>query len=146
MLSEKLKENTKTAHLELEKLLVQNIKSIRTVEDYLEILVYFYRFYAPLEKEIYFRLRKDLTDLAKRRKTEWIIEDLKNFHSSHSTLPPDSNIPVIKNNLQAMGAMYVMEGSTLGGQLICKMISKKLEISSGKGFTFFSGYGEDTGH
>ena len=39
MLSEKLKENTKVVHIELERILVHKIKSIRTIDDYLEILV-----------------------------------------------------------------------------------------------------------
>jgi heme oxygenase len=144
MLSEKLKENTKTAHQELEKLLVKIIKSIHTTDEYLEILANFYQFYAPLEREILFRLGNELDDIAQRRKTEWIIEDLKYFHSSQHTVPPYQNIPIINDNLQALGALYVIEGSTLGGQFICKMISQKLEIPSSGGFSFFLAYGEDT--
>lgn len=144
MLSEKLKENTKTAHQELEKILVQIIKSIHTTDEYLEILVNFYQFFTPLERAILFRLGNDLDDIAKRRKTEWIIEDLKYFHSSQPPVPLYHNIPIINDNLQAIGALYVIEGSTLGGQFICKMISQKLEISSSQGFRFFSAYGEDT--
>lgn len=145
MLSEKLKENTKTAHIELEKVLVQKIKSIRTTNDYLEILVYFHRFFTPLEKAISSQLEKALPDVAQRRKSEWIMEDIQYFDPAHPPISTYPTTPQIDSHSKAIGALYVIEGSTLGGQVICKMISQKLGISTKKGLSFFSGYGEKTG-
>lgn len=144
MLSEKLKETTKTAHIELEKVLVQKIKSIRATEDYLEILVYFYQFYAPLEKAIFSQLGTNLPDAAQRRKSEWIVEDIYCLKPSHPPFPTYPDTPQIDSHAQAIGALYVIEGSTLGGQVICKMISQRLGISTKAGFRFFTGYGENT--
>ena len=144
MLSEKLKENTKIAHIELEKVLVQKIKSIDTTNDYLEILIYFYRFFAPLEKTVISQLEDSLTDVAQRRKMEWILEDVNYFSASRPKISVYPHTPEISNPLQAIGALYVIEGSTLGGQVICKMVSQRLGIDPENGFSFFSGYGERT--
>lgn len=144
MLSEKLKENTKAAHIELEKVLVQKIKSIRAIDDYLEILVYFYRFFAPLEKAIFPQLKEALPDAAQRRKSEWIMEDIHFFKPAYQPIYTSSSTPQITSLPQAIGALYVIEGSSLGGQVICKMVAQKLDISQAEGFKFFSGYGEGT--
>lgn len=55
-----------------------------------------------------------------------------------------SELPAIDNYLKAIGTLYVIEGSTLGGQIICNMISRQWEIIPEGGFDFFSGYGKDT--
>lgn len=44
-----------------------------------------------------------------------------------------------------LGAMYVMEGSTLGGQLIARHVETALRFSEGRGTAFFRGYGNRTG-
>lgn len=144
MLAEKLKENTKIAHIELEKVIVQKIKSIRSIDDYLEILVYFYQFFAPLEKAILPQLKEGFPDVAQRRKAEWILKDIQFFKPAFRPSYTTSFTPEITSLSQAIGALYVMEGSTLGGQVICKMVAQKLDVSQAEGFKFFSGYGEET--
>ena len=44
-----------------------------------------------------------------------------------------------------LGAMYVMEGSTLGGQYIAKHLEKTFQFTTGEGNAYFRGYGEHTG-
>jgi heme oxygenase len=44
-----------------------------------------------------------------------------------------------------LGAMYVMEGSTLGGQLIARHVEKVLGFKSGCGDAYFLGHGDQTG-
>lgn len=53
-----------------------------------------------------------------------------------------SQIPYIHDHGSAFGALYVLEGSTLGGLIIKKMISEKL--GSEEGMSFFEGYGKKT--
>lgn len=43
-----------------------------------------------------------------------------------------------------LGAMYVMEGSTLGGQYIARHVERVLHLNNGKGSSYFRGYGERT--
>ena len=69
------------------------------------------------------------------------MEDLLVLQVSNPEICQENQLPVIDSPFRALGALYVMEGSTLGGVYIVKMIQKKL---SGKEniFHFFSGYGD----
>ena len=40
------------------------------------------------------------------------------------------------------GCMYVLEGATLGGQIIRRLLKEKLSITSANGGAFFSAYGD----
>ena len=44
-----------------------------------------------------------------------------------------------------LGRMYVMEGSTLGGQLLARHVEEHLGLTPGHGNSYFRGYGEHTG-
>jgi heme oxygenase len=55
------------------------------------------------------------------------------------TLPEMNNLP----NL--FGTMYVMEGSTLGGQLIARHVEEAFHLSEGQGNSYFRGHGSQTG-
>jgi len=51
----------------------------------------------------------------------------------------------VRTNLPAaMGAMYVTEGATLGGQFLVKRIEANLGMTNGYGYSFFAGYREQT--
>jgi len=52
-------------------------------------------------------------------------------------------LPVIEIHLQSLGALYVMEGSTLGDKIIYKMIIQQLKTEV-MAFTFFMGYGDQS--
>lgn len=43
-----------------------------------------------------------------------------------------------------LGAMYVLEGSTLGGQYIAHHVEAALDLRPGEGDRFFRGYGQET--
>ena len=55
------------------------------------------------------------------------------------TLPEMNDLPSL------FGAMYVMEGSTLGGQLIARHVETALHLSDGQGSLYFRGHGSQTG-
>lgn len=44
-----------------------------------------------------------------------------------------------------LGRMYVMEGSTLGGQLLARHLEEHFGFAEGVGDSYFRGYGEATG-
>ncbi|WP_128915289.1 biliverdin-producing heme oxygenase [Granulicella sibirica] len=46
---------------------------------------------------------------------------------------------------ELLGAMYVMEGSRLGGQMIARHVEGLLGFSSGEGGAYFRGFGDRTG-
>jgi heme oxygenase (biliverdin-IX-beta and delta-forming) len=59
--------------------------------------------------------------------------------TSRPTLPELSDLPAL------FGAMYVMEGSTLGGQFIARHVETALHLSEGQGNAYFRGSGNQTG-
>jgi heme oxygenase len=54
-------------------------------------------------------------------------------------------LPGINDLTSLLGAMYVMEGSTLGGQLIARTIEKTLALNQGQGNAYFRGHMDRTG-
>lgn len=53
-------------------------------------------------------------------------------------------MPSVATPLQALGALYVMEGSALGGRVIARMLRKSGQLPENV-FNFFDGYQENTG-
>lgn len=98
-----------------------------------------------LEKEIFPVVEPFVQDVDERKKSEHIKNDLKNigFERTPRTflfLNSEENSPAF-----AMGIMYVVEGSTLGGRFILKNVSEKLNLDETNGASYFSGYGNKTG-
>lgn len=52
-------------------------------------------------------------------------------------------VTIIEIHLQSLGALYVMEGSTIGDKIISKMIEQQLKTEF-MAFTFFMGYGDQS--
>jgi len=139
-----LKNKTEVSHQQLEKVLINKLKAISSPTDYTEILQSFYSYINPLESSINKYVDESIVeDYHKRRKSEALKSDLSYFNST----PEAQNaveIPEIKDTYEAIGALYVLEGSTLGGQIISKMISQKLQLTNFEGLSFFRSYGEET--
>jgi heme oxygenase len=143
MLSDDLKEQTKTNHQLLEKKLVAKMRAIRSTAGYGNLLSVFYSYFGGLELLIDKHLNTEyLPDYGHRRKASALITDLAFLGTPLPALAGQNALPVIENHLQAMGALYVIEGSTLGGKIIAAMIGKQLGIT--KGLSFFESYGENT--
>ena len=140
-LSTLIKKATKKEHQYLEKKVVQRLKAIDTKEDYAELLRYFYNYFNRLEEvAIPFINEKVWPGYRQRRSSEFLKKDIMQLREIPYQLT-DVRVPRINNTLEALGALYVMEGSIMGGVIIVKMLAKK-RIT--RGISFFSGYGEDT--
>jgi len=142
MINEQLKDSTQASHQALEKKMVSIIKKIRTREDYVNFLKLMYGYYSALERRVQEYVSE--MEIGKRRKAERLLEDISYFES---TATPEfcKELPPINSHAEALGAMYVMEGSTMGGKSIAKMIEGQAGINGPSGFSFFNGYGEETG-
>lgn len=142
MLSTQIKEDTKDAHLQLEKIVVTHLKMVRSETDYAHLLRYFYAYFTTLEQAIApFITESILADFSTRRKADRLADDIMALGDSIENLPV-VKMPEINSGADAMGALYVMEGSVMGGSIIIGMLQK---YGITKGFEFFSGYGPDTG-
>lgn len=119
-------------------------------ENYRQLVSKFYGYYAPLEvllltlpwwDEIGF-------DYVERHKTPSLELDLIALGYTPETLaqiPRCQTLPEIVTISQALGCLYVIEGATLGGQIITKHLQANLEVTAKTGGSFFNGYGTQTG-
>lgn len=146
MLADKLKTATEINHQQLEKQLVLRMKSIRNIPEYVNLLQLFYTYFGGLEEEInHYIDSSHLPDHATRRKTEALATDITALGGTTQAKATGEDLPPLHNALQAFGALYVIEGSTLGGQIISNMMARQLELPDGAGLSFFRGYGEASG-
>jgi heme oxygenase (biliverdin-IX-beta and delta-forming) len=119
-------------------------------EDYRQFVTRFLGYYAPLEtrllalpwwQEIGF-------DYTERYKTPRLVRDMLALGVTADTLatfPRCEDLPQIETIPQAMGCLYVIEGATLGGQLVTRHLQANLGLTPLSGTAFFNGYGEHTG-
>lgn len=144
-LSVEIKEQTQAAHQSLEKQVVGIIKSIQSLSDYANLLRLFHAYFGGVELLVDKVLDKNLMpDYAERRKTELLKNDLQILNYHANDLLAESDLPRISDHFEALGAMYVMEGSTLGGVHISRMIREKLPALDENAISFFTGYKNQT--
>lgn len=144
MIADLIKDSTHTHHQALEASMIRRIKAIQRPEDYVALLKIFYSYFGGLEKKIKAAIADVLPDLESRRKTGDLANDIQHFNGEIPGFADGDDLPLIENYHQAIAALYVIEGSTLGGIYISKMIAKQLQLETTDGLTFFNGYGEDT--
>jgi heme oxygenase len=143
MIADQIKNETLTHHQALEALMVRQLKSMKNAADYTDVLEIFYSYFGGLELRIHEALAGTFS-VAERRKAGDLASDIEHFGAKVPALASGDDLPRIDNHLQAIGALYVIEGSTLGGIHISNMISKQLELADNQGLRFFNGYGNDT--
>jgi heme oxygenase (biliverdin-IX-beta and delta-forming) len=119
------------------------------VDVYRRILGAFLGFYEPLEAGL-IRVVVDCgdLDLRGREKGSRLRHDLRMLGLSEAGLaaiPRCPTVPHVDGVPGALGCMYVLEGSTLGGQIIHRHLEERLAIDAHSGGTFFHGYGAETG-
>lgn len=144
-----LRNATGPAHERVEQLLPLFDPAL-SLEQYAATLEMFHTLYAPLEAAVANALRESplRTEAAQRAKLPLLQADLFHLGRSREDLqafPPALCIPDLPTPAHALGAMYVMEGATLGGQVIQRHISSALGLSVGRGLSFFSSYGDRAG-
>jgi heme oxygenase len=144
-LAQQLKQQTLAEHLALEDLIVPQIKSVQSINDYAQLLHLFYGFNKPVEEAIQKVITPSiLPDITKRQKADLLLKDLEAVN--HSDQPSVCNdIPQIQSIEEAFGALYVMEGSTLGGKSITQMLLKTPVGLQPDQVHFFNAYGKETG-
>ncbi|GGF22615.1 biliverdin-producing heme oxygenase [Hymenobacter cavernae] len=97
-----------------------------------------YGFLQPYEAQLRQHLFPATWDVAHRYRAHLILRDLD---TDAASLPLCPAMPPLHTWPQLLGAMYVVEGSTLGGQVITRQLAKA-DISLRN---YFNGYGAQTG-
>jgi heme oxygenase len=97
--------------------------------------------YEPLEPQLWSACGALVPDSAARFKAAWLREDLAALGLAHGQVP--ARVPAFADRFEALGAAYVIEGSTLGGPvLLARLRAAGLSLSRERGGArFLSGYG-----
>lgn len=117
-----------------------------TLADYQVYIAKLYGVTIACENDIFPLLAEDFPDLEGRYKSQLILEDLLKTGFSAEEI---ASLPVYKFESATLGAalgvMYVLEGSTLGGRILYKHMNQNLGLDAENGASYFWGYGQDTG-
>lgn len=144
----RLKEHTWDCHRRLEQRLPLFAPGFSR-EDYRRLLQCFLGVHRPLEALLARQpqLPAHLPDFAARLKTPQLESDLAALGLSATdiaAIPSCPHLPAATELPAAFGCLYVVEGATLGGQVISRYLSKQWQLDVDHGARFFSGYGADT--
>jgi heme oxygenase (biliverdin-IX-beta and delta-forming) len=142
----KLREATADLHAQTEEG-VPLMKPDLTLAEYVSVLRRFYRAVAAweswAEKHVPERWRPMFEQ---RRRSRLLLEDFRALGvTSDNNSPDEVPFPLLENDASFLGAMYVVEGSTLGGQYIARHVEEVLHFAPGVGNAYFRGYGDSTG-
>ncbi len=121
-----------------------------SLDDYRQLLAKFYSFYQSFEVKMRQSMRENRVDFdyAERLNAPKLAADLTNLGLAESEISAIKNfedLPALDSREKIFGALYVVEGSTLGGQYISRHLKSKFGLDETNGIAFFSGYGKDTG-
>lgn len=118
------------------------------LDTYAAVLERFLGFMEPWEAHVAGALPDRLADwFAPRRRAAWLREDLRALGRADEAVDAlPRHRPAPADNLAAcFGQMYVMEGSTLGGAVITRHVTRRLGLSPEHGCRFFGGRGDGAG-
>ena len=120
-----------------------------TRERYRQTLAKLLGFYAPLEERL---ADADWSviglDPARRRKSPLLVSDLAALElapAQIAALPRCHELPDTRTLAGALGCLYVLEGATLGGQLVRRHVAERLGLGPHSGCAFFAAYGDAVG-
>lgn len=145
----RLKAHTHAAHMQLEqnRYAVAIESQTLTRQAYGEFLLKFHRFYTPLEPRLLAcgELIPLGLDYAERQKLPALTRDLHALGIDPEAHPVCPATPALPNLAAVLGVLYVVEGSTLGGQVIHRQLRALFGEQAPAVTHFFSGYGPLTG-
>jgi len=147
-----LRDATHAEHVRLNQhpLLVGITRPDYSLQNYHRVLLAYFHFYRAFEESIDRGLGSLHVefDYRHRRKIHWIAQDLRYFGIDPDAVTCRPGIPVspmeFDNVGKLVGALYTIEGSSLGGAVIFRKLATSLQTTVARGARFFYGYGADT--
>lgn len=146
-LLERLKQETRTSHEDLERR-VDILNRLQTAESYRKLLETFYGVYGPLEAALTRcipEIEPWLPDVGKRMRTAALGRDLGILGNNSPEELPLADVPLLSSLAEQFGCLYVLEGSTLGGQIIAREVNSQLHFTPERGCSFFASHGAEIG-
>jgi heme oxygenase len=144
-LLDRLRRETASHHEALEDRL-DLLRPEMTIEEYRTLLEAFYGFYLPWETRVADEIDRLLPRFSEeRRKTPLLEHDLRFFGCDLQSIPQCSTLPDTDSVSGVLGSLYVLEGATLGGQILSRHFSRHFHLSPADGCSFFSSYRDSVG-
>lgn len=149
MIMQALKEQTRAAHDQVEAISYSNniMNGSLNLKQYTTIIVANYIFNKAVEEKAYPAIaEKGLAapfELDARRKTELLEADLNVLGIDATEV--ETLTPKISSTEQAMGYLYVAEGSTLGGAVIARALATNPNLTDVTTYNFYGCYGANVG-
>jgi heme oxygenase (biliverdin-IX-beta and delta-forming) len=143
-LRERLRDATSASHdrLHRHRGLSAAAKGKISVDDYRALLARLYGFHRPFEACIGGRASElALGGLVRSSLLACDLESLGVAREMRESLPRCATLPPVACEAEALGALYVVEGSTLGGAQIARALKTSLAPLGGAGCRFFSNDG-----
>jgi heme oxygenase len=145
MILPRLRAGTRELHVRLEKT-VDLPRRLSSLEAYRALLEDFYGLYQPLEARLAAHSQLSDSGLATSRlqKHALLEADLNALGCSVEairSIRKCDRLPVFTDVFSAAGSLYVLEGATLGGQIVRREVDQRLGLSDQQGCLFFSSYG-----
>ena len=149
MILQRLKLATRERHVTIESHSVL-LNPQLSLPAYRDSLTRFLGYYAPLEIRLLRALSMHKADFGygERYKCPQLKDDLVALGVAPHALaetPHCQALPDLATPAKLFGCLYVLEGATLGGQIITRHLNASLGLTPQSGGSFFSGYGQHTG-
>jgi heme oxygenase (biliverdin-IX-beta and delta-forming) len=144
----RIREHTQELHSRLETV-VPVLQPDFTRAQYASLLEDFYGYYSGIQGMLrgYPDMPQPFPDWLDDKRVKWLEADLTFLGYSHhdiARLPVCHEVPILRTPASLVGAAYVFEGSSLGGQIMSRHLQKTWGLRPGAGATFFSAYGPET--
>lgn len=140
-----LRAGTAELHIALEKRLPFFSDTLDTPA-FERLMQAYYGFYQPLEQALLVSgAVPDDFNLLPRLKADTLRADLRALGATADDLPLCEDLPVIDSSAASLGVLYVLEGATLGGQILRREIAARLNLDADNGAAFLDVYGAATG-
>ncbi|MDB4931159.1 MAG: heme oxygenase [Myxococcaceae bacterium] len=144
-----LKHGTREEHLAIERQLRLMDPGV-TLDDYRDYLARMLGYCEPLEAALVALpgLGAAVPDLDRRLRSAAAARDLRELGAAAAdvaALPRCAELPALGSVARGLGCLYVLEGSTLGGQFIARHLEARLGVGAGRGGSFVRSYGPEVG-
>jgi len=144
-----LKQGTREEHVAIERQLRLMVPGV-TLDDYRDYLSRMLGYCEPLEAALAAldALPDEVPDFERRRKAGAAARDLCDLGAvaaDVAALPRCADLPPLGSVARGLGCLYVLEGSTLGGQIIARHLELRLGVGPQRGGSFVRSYGPDVG-
>jgi heme oxygenase len=141
-----LRTATRSAHHSIDHhpLLAPLVRPDLSLQHYGCVLRSFLWLYTPLQDALARSIEQAGGGFELADRVGWLQADIAHLGLSRDLPPAPWQPPAMDSAGKLVGALYVIEGSTLGGQVISRQISASLGLTAPHGARFFNGWGEQT--